>query len=428
MGASVRGAIDLVRLGTRASARLRGEPEPAPGDATFADAAIAALSGRLRLDEGCEQTAEAIVLELIERLQPGRASEPEPPGKAAAPRPRGRGGSLAERRRGARGRPRARPPDARRATSSPARTRSSSRSRPRSAGSTSRPSTTSCAPTPTPRSRCSPTSRAATDPQLRAQARRLAARLFVRSGRLGAGHHPRLPAAEPRAGRGEGDLDLDLTLEVARRAAAPRRPADRPPLDGAAPRAVPARRSQRLDARPRRRTGGDGDRRGRAHPHRAREHERDRLRRRRARAAGQGESRPPAALVDDLLSLRGKGRTDLALALRTAARELGARAGRRAARDRALRLPRDGRRRPAGGARGARSRRRPGHQLTTRTRSPRAGARGTRARTLPAGDALFGASSRSTGAAGLKEACRHLDEWWLDAASHLGIRSPALGV
>ena len=37
---------------------------------------------------------------------------------------------------------------------------------------------------------------------------------------------------------------------------------------------------------------------------------------------GQGETRTPAALVDDLLSLRGKGRTDLALALRTAAREL----------------------------------------------------------------------------------------------------------
>ena len=36
----------------------------------------------------------------------------------------------------------------------------------------------------------------------------------------------------------------------------------------------------------------------------------------------QGETRRPAGLVDDLLSLRGKGRTDLALALRTAAREL----------------------------------------------------------------------------------------------------------
>jgi MoxR-like ATPase len=83
MGASVRGAIDLVRLGRELSA-LRGEPEPAPGDATFADAAIAALSGRLRLDEAAEQTPEAIILELIERLLP----KPEPPttGKADSPR------------------------------------------------------------------------------------------------------------------------------------------------------------------------------------------------------------------------------------------------------------------------------------------------------------------------------------------------------
>jgi MoxR-like ATPase len=82
MGASVRGAIDLVRLGRELSG-LRGEPEAQPGDATFADAAIAALSGRLRLDEGCEQTPEAIVLELIEQLKP--VEEPKPPGKAQAP-------------------------------------------------------------------------------------------------------------------------------------------------------------------------------------------------------------------------------------------------------------------------------------------------------------------------------------------------------
>ena len=82
MGASVRGAIDLVRLGRELSG-LRGEPEAQPGGATFADAAIAALSGRLRLDEGCEQTPEAIVLELIEQLKP--VEEPTPPGKAPAP-------------------------------------------------------------------------------------------------------------------------------------------------------------------------------------------------------------------------------------------------------------------------------------------------------------------------------------------------------
>jgi Mg-chelatase subunit ChlD len=36
----------------------------------------------------------------------------------------------------------------------------------------------------------------------------------------------------------------------------------------------------------------------------------------------QGERRAPAALVDDLLSLRGKGRTDLALAFRAASTQL----------------------------------------------------------------------------------------------------------
>jgi MoxR-like ATPase len=76
----VRGAIDLVRLGA-GLARMRAEPTPAPGDATFADAAVAALSGRLRLEEGCEKTAEAIVLELIEGL---REPEERPRGKAPA--------------------------------------------------------------------------------------------------------------------------------------------------------------------------------------------------------------------------------------------------------------------------------------------------------------------------------------------------------
>ena len=56
---------------------------------------------------------------------------------------------------------------------------------------------------------------AATDPQLRAQARRLAARLFVRAGRLGAGTGRGYRRLSPGRAGGEGDLDLDLTLEVA---------------------------------------------------------------------------------------------------------------------------------------------------------------------------------------------------------------------
>ena len=112
MGASVRGAIDLVRLGRELSG-LRGEHEPGPGDGTFADAAIAALSGRLRLDEGTEKTAEAIILELIERLKPRSDSEEAPQGKAPAPgrgAPGPGGRPVAERRRRARGRQGARPP------------------------------------------------------------------------------------------------------------------------------------------------------------------------------------------------------------------------------------------------------------------------------------------------------------------------------
>ena len=83
MGASVRGAIDLVRLGRELSG-LRGEPDPVPGDATFADAAIAALSGRLRLQEGSDATAEAIVRELIDGMIPRPDAErlEEPKGKA----------------------------------------------------------------------------------------------------------------------------------------------------------------------------------------------------------------------------------------------------------------------------------------------------------------------------------------------------------
>ncbi len=77
MGASVRGAIDLVRI-ERELARLRGED-----DSAFEDAAIAALSGRLRLDEGCEKSPEDIVRELIAGL--GKASAPPPPRRRGDP-------------------------------------------------------------------------------------------------------------------------------------------------------------------------------------------------------------------------------------------------------------------------------------------------------------------------------------------------------
>jgi magnesium chelatase subunit D len=166
---------------------------------------------------------------------------------------------------------------------------------------------------------------AATDPQLRAQARRLAARLFVRAGRLGNGAERGYRRLTPGK-TGEGDLDLDLTLEVA--GGRPKRAEELVVRGWTAPRRALCLLVDH-----------SGSMRGHAVGLAAM-----------AAAAvvltpgerascsvvafaadalvlqGQARSRRPEALVDDLLSLRGRGRTDLALALRTAAREL-ARAG-----------------------------------------------------------------------------------------------------
>jgi len=61
IGSSVRGAIDLVRIADEL-ARLRDEP--AFGPTVGLDAALAALSGRLRLNESIERRADDIVREL----------------------------------------------------------------------------------------------------------------------------------------------------------------------------------------------------------------------------------------------------------------------------------------------------------------------------------------------------------------------------
>ena len=202
MGASVRGAIDLVRLGRELSA-LRGEAEPAPGDATFADAAIAALSGRLRLDESSERTPEEIMLELIERLKPKPEREEPPKGKAAGPPPGGGARPVAERRRGARRRQRARPPDA---APRPARAAHAQLEQVSPAVGAARRGRV---PRP-PAHGCRRRRRAARRPRRRHRpaaarpgaAARVAA---VRAHRAARPEHPpRLPPAEPGQGRGRG--------------------------------------------------------------------------------------------------------------------------------------------------------------------------------------------------------------------------------
>ncbi|GAC1586179.1 MAG: MoxR family ATPase [Acidimicrobiales bacterium] len=76
VGSSVRGAIDLVMVAS-ALARfrgVRGDDRP-----TTLDAALVALSGRIRVREGCSHTAEEIVRELWAEIFPMADSESDPP-------------------------------------------------------------------------------------------------------------------------------------------------------------------------------------------------------------------------------------------------------------------------------------------------------------------------------------------------------------
>ena len=95
VGSSVRGAIDLTLLadGLRVA---RGRPHGDAGEGwggelpsreILLDAALAALSGRVRLDDGCERTPEEVVTELLDaalarRQQVRRARSEDEPAEA----------------------------------------------------------------------------------------------------------------------------------------------------------------------------------------------------------------------------------------------------------------------------------------------------------------------------------------------------------
>ena len=420
MGASVRGAIDLVRLGLqlaraarrgRAGARRRRRSPTPP---------IAALSGRLRLEEGASATPEAIVLELIERLSPRRNATA---GKAGRPAPAaGRGRALSGdaarevvRERGRR--------TLGRATSSPPRhgrlQRGLARGRPaRRAG--------------VPRACCARTRRrrgAARRPRrghrpaLRAQARRLAARLFVRAGRLGARRRPRLPAPDGRAPGRRGDLDLERTLEraggrprhaediVTRRWTAPLRAlcllidhsgsmrGHAVGLAAMAAAAVVLTRNERVSCS-------------------VIAFAADALVLQR-----QGAPRPPAA-AGRRPAVAARARAAPTSRWRCARpRASSPRAGAPgAARDRAHRLPVDRRRRPAGRTRRARPGRRAGHERRARRR--RGGPRLAPAATGASCRRRASPSSRcAREPPELKSAWTHLDEWRLDAPARVRIPS-----
>jgi MoxR-like ATPase len=81
IGSSVRGAIDATAVAASLS-ELRGLPASNPS--VGLDAALVALSGRIRLREGTTRTAEEIVTELWAEVF-GRRTDGEGQGKAGAP-------------------------------------------------------------------------------------------------------------------------------------------------------------------------------------------------------------------------------------------------------------------------------------------------------------------------------------------------------
>lgn len=83
-GASVRGAIDMVRL-ARGLERLRDAGEL--DRASLLDAAVAALSGRIRVHEDQDRSAEEVIAELLEQAL---AAPPEPASERPRATPAGR--------------------------------------------------------------------------------------------------------------------------------------------------------------------------------------------------------------------------------------------------------------------------------------------------------------------------------------------------
>jgi magnesium chelatase subunit D len=334
MGSSVRGAIDLVLL-LAGLTRLRAEDKLARE--TARDAVHAALSGRIRIADGCDRPPESVLDELLDKIWPRDADAPELPvpgheqpardgrGKADGPPPGAGHGSLQH-----------------------SKSRSSLR-RDRQGGSTRRtmsraelasqhPSFPEVSPQPGVADedalaellaadpdaavRLLADLTRASDPQLRAAARRLAARVFVRLAAVG--QHKSRGVRRLGPGRSDdGDLDLDQTIG--------RMSGTWPPAsDEIATRAWRARQRSVVLA-----VDCSGSMSGLALAMAA------------IAAAGvvlAGDSRlepavlafsgsvtllqqrgirwPPQEVASELIALRGHGRTDIAAALRAAATQL----------------------------------------------------------------------------------------------------------
>ena len=208
-GSSVRGAIDLVLL-LDGLLRLRGE-ELADGRETARDAAHAALSGRIKVTEGVERTPEAVLDEILDSVWPadagGSGKDPGPTAEAAGPEAESSAPSTAGSDRASRRGPRTtgrREMQLRHQRFDEVSPEVGELDEDAFAG--------LMGEDPDAAAALLADLATATDRELRSAARRLAARVFVRVGRVGAVRARgtrRLVATR----RPEGDLDLDRTLD-----------------------------------------------------------------------------------------------------------------------------------------------------------------------------------------------------------------------
>ncbi|WP_233159103.1 AAA family ATPase [Pseudonocardia sp. MH-G8] len=320
MGSSVRGAIDLALVLT-GLAELRGERLPVRE--TARDAAYAALSGRIRIADGVDRTPESVIDELLDELW---ADDTEPldgagqgeggPGKAEGPpeqpagfRPRSRPG------RDRSGRTQGRAHLA-------AQHAAFDEVSPETGTLDATAFDALLARDPEAAAALLADLAVATDEDLRAAARRLAGRVFLRLGRVGPARARGTRRLAPARG-GDGDLDLDRTLDAWQPGPA------RWPTDIVTRSWTARRRAVALLV------DVSGSMQGAAVALAA------------VAAAGvvlaeqgalvpavvafgagvrvlqeQGVRRPPEELLSDLVALRGHGTTDLAGGLRAASRQL----------------------------------------------------------------------------------------------------------
>ena len=330
MGSSVRGAIDMVRL---ASGLADVRAEPATERGTLLDAAIAAMSGRVRVHEDQSRSAEEVITELLDAAlatEAGdRASLPQPqppppsgrPPDPPAPRPPSAPGPLSAADT------RTRVADAARQTVSRQRLAAD---HPAFAAVSPQVGRIDEGALREAMQRDADAAVAlladmavATDPALRGHARRLAGRLLPPLGRVGTPRRRGTKRLVARAGAADGDLDLERTLERS---------------DGLRPRDAGGLVSRQFAAAPRAAcllVDRSGSMSGHAVAiaavaaaavvHAASDRLQcgviafatDTMVLRDPRGAVPSET-----VIDDLLSLRGHGTTDLGRALRAAAAQL----------------------------------------------------------------------------------------------------------